>query len=462
MADDLMLRSLDTKSIPVISGLDAGRFLLSFATRPVRTALDYQSRYGTAMILRPSPVSGSDGRRFYVTADPSAAEKILNDPEQFKTVGIALTRGPKDSAQRRLRNGMVRMNGPHQRALRRAYAPALSLKQLSAYRTRLDRICAEQLARWPKDLDFDAFQLSIEFAHKAAAELLFGAEESELAARIGDLIWQHSQMQYSLNTFLFPVDAPGTPYRKLLRHAEATEHALVDWLRQSSGDEDDLVSRISRLSEIDELGRAAQLWTLYGASFETTATALRWTLLHIAWNPEVQDRLRSTIHDRPDDTSFIDAVISESMRLSTPGPFQLRRLHEDTTFEGVHLRRNDHVVINAAAINRDPLSYEKPGLFLPDRWETLQQSPMMPLAFSAGPRMCLGVHFSRLVMRTFIIHLFRSAKILVPEASRIDLKLANTQGPTSLPLRLTPLSDPTQRSRFIGHARDQMSGMRND
>lgn len=444
--------------MPIIDGFNAARFLVEFARYPTEVARAYQEKHGPAILLRPSPLQGAKGRSFFVTANRDVANHVLNNTAKFRTVGIALTRGPKNSAQRRLRNGMVRMNGPEQMALRRAYAPSLSNKKLKLQRHKLQQICERELLKWPKAEVFDAHSGSIELAHKVSADLLFGIPDDPLIADLGEKICGQLLMQYSLRTYLFPLNLPGTPYSRLLKHAEEIEADLLEWLQNRSCERDSLTACIAELNEIDALDRAAQLWTLYAASFETTATALRWTLLHLAWNPETQEALFADVQTHGHQSSYLDAVLLESLRLSTPGPFQLRRLHETVELAGVVLQRKDHVAINAAAINRDREFFDAPHAFRPERWHRSSQSPMSPLAFSAGPRRCLGAHFAMLVLRTFLASLFGKYKIDVPDNAKIDTKLANTHGPSSLPIRLISGTSKARASRFTGRARDQMSG----
>lgn len=448
--------------VPVVTGIGALQLLSRFARDPVGTGRAYHARYGKTVIVQPPLSTRPEGRKYYVTARPEIAEKIFNSPSQYKTVGVALTRGPKNSSQRRLRNGIVRMNGPQQQALRRAYAPPLSKVCLKEQQHKLTEVCAAHLALWPRARTFDASELSTKVAIDAAAYILFGSNEDPRAIEIADLMVQHSRMQYSLNTFLFPVNLPGTPYQALLKHAALTEKALVDWLSGQDEARQNLVSCIAHMRDtsgdpIDRFGRAAQLWTLYGASFDTTATTLRWTLLHLAWNNLVQDRLLEDLETHGLDSPYLDAVILESLRMTPPVAYQMRRLSAAMDFEGQSLNRGDHVVVSAAAINRDADVYPHPHQFRPERWLDTQPSPMQPLAFSAGPRRCLGFNFAMMVLRTCLSELLATTRVGVAGAPKIGVRLAITQGPNRVPIILTPKDRSSDRAKFTGKASGQMS-----
>lgn len=443
---------------PVVSGANALGVLGAFLRNPVSTARKFHGRFGKTLIVKPPFSSRKDGRQFFVTACSSVAERVLNDPERFRTVGVALTRGPKHSAQRRLRNGIVRMNGQQQRALRRAYAPPLTKNNLSDQQDRITDICRSELAKSPRGVSFDAGVLSREIAKRTAADILFASGDCSKALAVAEALERHSRMQYSLRTFLFPFDLPGTPYRSLLKHAVMMEQALIGWIQDEKPAPGNLVTCVANMSDVDVdvQGRAAQLWTLFGASFHTTATSLRWTLLHLAWNEPVQSKLIEEIRSDGIGSKYIDAVILESLRMSPPVAFQMRRIITPTEMEEITLNPGDHVVINASRINRDPGAYPQPNHFRPERWSDISTSPMQPLAFSAGPRRCLGFNFAMMVLRSSLFALFSDTEISVPSDSKIDVNLAITQGPGRVPMVLNSLSGNLRQSRFSGTAADQM------
>lgn len=451
----------DNRSPPVVSGVNALKMLGAFSRNPVSTARKFHARFGKTLIVKPPFSSRKEGRQFFVTANSNIAERVLNAPERFRTVGVALTRGPKHSAQRRLRNGIVRMNGRQQRALRKAYSPPLTKKQLTNQKNRITEICRSELEKWPRGKPFDAGVLSREIAKRTASDILFASGDCSKALAIADILERHSQMQYSLRTFLFPFDLPGTPYHSLLRHAVMTEQALLGWMQDERPSTGNLVTCVANMSDvaggdIDAQARAAQLWTLFGASFDTTATSLRWTLLHLAWNEQVQSRLIEEIQSDGIDSKYLDAVVLESLRMSPPVAFQMRRIITPTELEEAELNRGDHIVINASEINRDAGTYHHPNHFRPERWVDIATSPMRPLAFSAGPRRCLGFNFAMMVLRSCLYALLSDTEISVPSGSKINVKLAITQGPGRVPIVLNRSSGNLHRSRFSGTAADQM------
>lgn len=447
---------------PVISGLDAVKAMVQFFANPVGTGRSYHARLGANVILKPPFSKREGGRKFFFTANEQLADKALKATDAFRSVGVALTRGPKDSAQRRLRNGIVRMNGPQQQALRRAYTPPLAKNSVAAYEDKMRELCRAEIASWPRDREFDATEHIRHLAKQTAANHLFGAEQDSRAMEIAQLLEHHSEMQYSLSTYLFPVNLKGTPYHRLLKHAEKTETALIDWMADQPACPSNLVGCIAHMEElkgepVTARARAAQLWTLYGASFDTTASTLRWAILHLAWNGAVQARLIEEISEHGAASDYLDAVVTETLRMTPPVAYQMRRLNAASDVLGIPMNRGDHVVLSAAAINRDPEVYEQPNAFRPERWLSMRTSPMRPLAFSAGPRRCLGSIFATMVLRLSLLELCRSAVFRVPDASKVDVRLSISQAPKVLPLVLKPPGSAVRSARFKGNAAEQMS-----
>src|SRR5438874_658790 len=86
-----------------------------------------------------------------------------------------------------------------------------------------------------------------------------------------------------------------------------------------------------------------QATILFGASFETTASTLTWTVFLLAQHPaimaELMDELDRVLggnaptRDQLAQLSFLDRVIKESMRILPPVPFTIRAADDDAINE---------------------------------------------------------------------------------------------------------------------------------
>lgn len=451
-----------TEGPPVLSGWAAGMAYAQLVLDPIGGGHRLHGRLGPLFAIDP-PFTNRRGRRGVLVAREDLAERVLEFPEDFRTVGLSLVRGPQGSAQRRLRDGMIRMNGPQQMVFRRTYAPGLAKSRVNARTQEMSDIAQAEVATWPHGVTFDGLAALKRIVRRAAASLMFNAADDEQALELAGVLEQHAVLQYSLAPLIAPIALPGTPYARLLRHAEHTERTLVAWIASHRTEAaDDMVSRICAVRGEDgaalcPAAQAAQLWTLYGASFETTATALSWAVLHLAWNPDVARRLLDELDEAGEQSPYLDAVVNEALRMSPPVPYQIRRAADDDELGGVRLTRGDRVFLSAAVMNRAPAIYEAPHMFRPERWLSMEGTAFRPLAFSAGPRRCLGFNFAIAVIKSSLAAIWPALRLEVPDGEAIGVRLAITQAPERLPLVARPQDGAFAGTRFAGAAARQMS-----
>src|SRR5205085_3387993 len=176
--------------------------------------------------------------------------------------------------------------------------------------------------------------------------VLFGHEASD-AYRIAHLLEIWARRNFSGPVSFFPVNILGTPYRRLLKHAERVEReilALVEKRRRDSSDRTDVLSLLIQARDDENRGMTdtelvGQATILFGASFETTASTLTWTVFLLAQHPammgELMDELDCVLggnaptRDQLAQLSFLDRVIKESMRILPPVPFTIRAAEDD-------------------------------------------------------------------------------------------------------------------------------------
>ena len=164
------------------------------------------------------------------------------------------------------------------------------------------------------------------------------------------------------------------------------------------------------------------------ASHDTTATSAAWTLLMLAKNPQVQDRLRNEIRahmpflfdpsTRLDGTSlnnadvdqlpYLDNVCRESLRYIPSIPMTVRQSVADDQLAGYFVPAGTTSYILANTINRLP-QYWGPTAdeFNPDRWDDLPSTYTTNafMTFLQGPRGCIGRKFAEVEMKMLLCSL---------------------------------------------------------
>lgn len=148
---------------------------------------------------------------------------------------------------------------------------------------------------------------------------------------------------------------------------------------------------------------------LFGAGYETSSTTLSVTVYELAKNEEAQrkaiaevDRYLRKHSDKLDydivtRLPFLQACINEALRLYPVLSNLTREVMADYTFPtGLRLKKGDRIHIPVYHLQRNPLYYEQPELFRPERFlpeEIHKIKPYTYMPFGEGPRLCIGKYF---------------------------------------------------------------------
>lgn len=188
--------------------------------------------------------------------------------------------------------------------------------------------------------------------------------------------------------------------------------------------------------------------TIFVGGTDTTSVTITSTLIMLAVYPEVQEKVLAELHeifenaDTPvtyEDLSklnYLEMVIKESLRHFPVGPFIAREASEDFPFKGGIIPKGSFILLNIAKMHKDPKYWgEKANDFHPEHFLPENFSKMHPytfLAFSGGPRNCIGIKYAWYVAKIMLTHLLRKYKFTthlkygdIRTKVNIILKIAN-------------------------------------
>jgi cytochrome P450 len=434
-------------TVAYLNGLRAAALGAGALTNPVLTLQRTHAAHGPIVALRLPSLKRGRRRQTILVADPLICRGVLQRPEQFNNVALYPIRGPQDSAQRRLRFGIIRVNGPRHDHQRAQLGPYLSRKVVTALESRVHEIARREVAAWPLTQRADLVALVNRVIRSIAFEVLFGEPDSAPGLAMAEVGGRHLAMTRSLSALAFPVDWPWTPYGQVLRRAQVVEDTLLAWIarRRAGPRGQDLMSML--LEATDETGApisatdaAAQLWTLYGASFDTTSTTLAWVLLLLAQNPPAAQQLLNELAAAQggEPPAFLSHIIKEAMRLCTPVPLQIRKVAQAGVLPETALEvwPGDHVILSDCVANRATTYFPDPQVFRPTRWADPSLPDAAALTFSAGPRGCVGYWFAMTALTAAISAIWPNVRIAVEPGARIDFRTLITLNPLGIPVRL--------------------------
>jgi len=145
---------------------------------------------------------------------------------------------------------------------------------------------------------------------------------------------------------------------------------------------------------------------------------------------------------------YIEGLVKEGLRIFPPGPsMAFRTAVRESIIGNVRIPAGTAIEMNLIAMSNDPKIWGDPQVVRPERWfsENLtkeQRNAWMP--FSNGPRICIGLNFSMMEQKLFLVYLLKrfqhvklapSGKVTpklgsmfyTPDADRIILELEKSK-----------------------------------
>jgi cytochrome P450 len=455
---------------PVLRGFESWRWYRRFFRDPLPCLIEVRRRFGPLSVFE-NPLPGPRrGERFVLAVGADFNRQVLGAPADFRSSGHSL-KGPPGSAQRRIRRGILAMHGEVHRCHRRLMQPAFSRAAVASTIPLMAPLIDEIIDRWQVGEPLDMFDEMRTVANWVAANVLFGNEDFSASLNIGRMIDRWLVLDGETRKWgMIELDLPGTPYRRQLRHAEALEatiRQLIEAKRRTQSSSDDVLSMLIRAVDSGGSGMSdddliAHTISLYGASFETTASALAWTMFLIAQHPACAARLHDEVcagaGDWPPDSRaleampFLDAVIYESMRLMAPVPVTFRRVTRPLDLGGVRLKSGDKVILSPFLTHREPDLFPNPKRFDPSRWLGSRPDPYHYIPFSGGPRPCVGASFAMIEMKLVVARVMQRYRMTVVPGARIDAAVHFTLKPWhGLPIVVHPQDRAFGRSPLTGN-----------
>ncbi|KAM6219187.1 cytochrome P450 2J2-like [Rhynchocyon petersi] len=209
-------------------------------------------------------------------------------------------------------------------------------------------------------------------------------------------------------------------------------------------------------TSFDEENLICSTLDLFLAGTETTSTTLRWALLYMALNPEIQEKVQAEI-DRVigqsqhpstasrDHMPYTNAVIHEVQRMGDILPTNVaREMAFDSTVAGYHLPKGTMILTNLTSLHRDPKEWETPDTFNPEHFlengQFKKRESFLP--FSAGKRVCLGEQLARTELFIFFTSFLQKFTFRPPANEKLSLKfrLGITLSPVSHHICAVPRS----------------------
>ncbi|MDQ2868310.1 MAG: cytochrome P450 [Verrucomicrobiota bacterium] len=455
-----------------ISGAAAAQEYLRLLWDPVGRMRELQRRHGNIIALGPVAF-GAPGKTHVLAIGPDYNRLALSDPANFRPTGLLL-RGPKNSAQRRVRYGLTRMTGAEHKQQRAMVAPPFHRGAVMGYHEIMVRVVGATIAQWQPGTRVDIYQEIRKLTLRIASSILF-SNDSDEAYPIGRMLEHWMVQSFAPSVLAFPLDLPGTAYHGMLRNAEEIERHILAMIARRRAAPDaraDVLSLLMETRDADGVGMTdaelvGQIAILFVASFETTTSALTWTLFLLAQHPEIAnallDEIQSALSDAPPSADalmhleLLGHVVKESMRILPPVPYTVRATQDEFFFGPYYVLHGARIVLSHYLTHHLPDLYPEPEKFRPARWQTINPNQYEYMPFSAGPRVCIGAAFATQVLKISIAMILQRFRFTVVPGTRIDRVVRITMNPRGgLPMQLEKQDRKFSRSSVIGQIREMV------
>jgi cytochrome P450 len=379
--------------------------------RPLDTLFGWQRRYGDVFTVRLLVF----GTGVYV-ADPEAIKGMFTGDQSELHAGEA--NAPLSEVLGD--HSVLVLDGPEHLRQRRLLLSPFNGARVREMRPLIREVTEAEVAQWPVGQTFAMRDRMRALTFEVICRAVFGVYEQARVDRLREAMLK----VVDLGPLMF---APtwvkrGGLGRWIGGQLKAADDLLYEEIELRRR-EPDLEERSDVLSLLlrarDEDGRAMsdlelrdELMTMLAAGHETTATGLAWAFDLLLHEPRVLARLLDEL-DGGDD-SYLDAVVTETLRLRPVIDAAERTLKAPRTVAGWHLPAGIRVYPGIAMVHHRPDLYPQPEEFRPERFLDEGAESYSWLPFGGGIRRCIGAALAQAEM----------AEVLRVVLSRVELEAA--------------------------------------
>ena len=391
---------------------------MRWLVRPISFMQQARRTYGEAFSVR---FTGFNAPMVMIS-DPGLVKAVYSNPaNSLPASRIALLEPVLGS------KSVILLDGKEHLARRKLMLPAFHGERMRSYQDVMEEVIDREIESWPIGTPFPIHSRMQSVTLEVILRAVFGVTEGQRLDRLRHLLGK--TLEDTASTGLQVLTIIGRRFgREIGPPGFKTTLAQVDEelagliadrrLDPELEDCDDILSMMASAEFADgkrmgEKELRDQLMTLLVAGHETTATALAWTFDLLLRRPDALVRLKAELAEGGDE--YLQATISESLRLRPVIPIAGRILDEPVEIDGIRLEAGDNVAPSMWMAHTRPDSFPDPLAFKPERFLDDPPETYSWIPFGGGVRRCLGAAFAEFEMRV----------VLTEVLTRCELSLAD-------------------------------------
>jgi cytochrome P450 len=172
--------------------------------------------------------------------------------------------------------------------------------------------------------------------------------------------------------------------------------------------------------DFDDNAVVAESLSFLFAGSETTSSTLSIVLYTLAMYPEIQEKLfqeiRGSVGEGPvsfehiNKIQYLEWVVNEVMRMHPTAPLMSRVLDRDIQLGDRFVPKDTVVLVDVKQLHNDPLYWENPQDFIPERFADYDKTSKSFMPFGAGKRVCVGKTLAMTEIQAVLMNLILNFK----------------------------------------------------
>jgi cytochrome P450 len=372
--------------------------------------------FSFASLLDPKPVVVTrhpEHVRSLFAAHPDVAPSLAGESPVRPILGLSVLTAVGDQHRRR----------------RKLMMPSFHGDAIARYRAEIQAATRRHLDRWTTGAPFPLAATTQAITLDVIMSGVFGIDHraAEEEARLRHVVRQTlrlsvgplAQLAELLN--LDREESVG-PQKWIVRRLDTAMYAVIAARRAAHepGARHDILSLLLDARDEDgaplsDLELRNELLTLVLAGHETTANSIAWTFERLLRTPAAHDRLRDVVRSGEDPDGYLEATITESMRVRPVVPLIGRRVQVPWRLGDVVVPPGSRLLVGILLLHHRDDLYPDPFRFAPERFLGRKPGAHEWLPFGGGTRRCLGAALAMEELRIVVPEIVRRADLVVDD-----------------------------------------------
>lgn len=406
----MKLESKNIKRIPRLNKLELLKWMPSLYFNTLPTVVKFLNKYGDILDL-----SWSKNSQMLLVNHPDYVQQILKtNQDNYSRKKILGNLGDL------LGEGLFASEGKLWEQQHQLIKPALHDKLVNTYFDIINQETQLLVKDWEDksikktavDIEYDINVLMLKILIKTQLCPTFNEDFEDIIKSLRVFLRYTNPKNFFLNKIKNQIRAyfslPPLKNKKAIEALKTIDQIIVK-LRAKAAENPENKGLILNILEnakaeglISEQQVLDEIKNFFFAGFDTTASALTWSLYCAAKYTDANEKLLAEINQVlgkriPEfkdigEMTYTKMFLQESMRLFPPVYSLLRVSLEDDHINEYFVPRKSWVAINIYALHRHPKYWEKPDEFIPERFNpsTFKGKAFVYIPFGQGKRSCIG------------------------------------------------------------------------